>query len=254
MAARKNDGKRRANQLRPIRIKRNFIDCAAGSVLFEMGRSRVLCNASFVNELPKWREASGLGWVTAEYSMLAASTVPRKPRNKLGGVDGRSSEIQRVVGRVLRAVVDFVKLGSNTIYLDCDVLQADGGTRTAAINGSFVAMVDAVRFGLREGLIKENPITAAVAAVSVGIVKGKVVLDLDYEMDSNAQVDMNIAMTDDNRFIEIQGTAERAPFEAEQLEKMLSLGRAGIKKILLEQKKCLKSVKFGEIWMNSDEK
>jgi len=153
--------KRRANQLRSLRITRHYIDNAAGSVLIEMGQTRVLCNASFVNELPRWREESGLGWVTAEYSMLPAATSPRKPRSRTGHTDGRGMEIQRLVGRVLRAVVDFEKLGPNTIYFDCDVLQADGGTRTAAINGCYVALVDAVRYGLKEGFITENPIKSA---------------------------------------------------------------------------------------------
>lgn len=231
--------KRRANQLRPLRITRHYIDSAAGSVLIEMGQTRVLCNASFVNELPRWRKESGLGWVTAEYSMLPAATSPRKPRSRTGHTDGRGMEIQRLVGRVLRAVIDFKKLGPNTIYLDCDVLQADGGTRTAAINGCYMALVDAVRYGLKEGFITENPIKAAVAAVSVGIVKGRVALDLDYELDSNADVDMNVAMTDDGRFIEIQGTAEQSPYTTEELDKMLTFAKKGIKKILAEQKKAL---------------
>ena len=173
--------------------------------------------------------------------MLPASTNPRKPRSRTGHTDGRGTEIQRVVGRVLRAVVDFEKLGPNTIYLDCVVLQADGGTRTAAINGSYVALAEAVRYGIKQGYIQENPLTAQVAAVSTGIIKGKVVLDLDYERDSQAQVDMNVAMTDKGEFVEIQGTGEQNTFTAEQLEKMLKLTRRGIKQILALQKKCLKS-------------
>lgn len=232
--------RRRANQLRVIRFKRKFTDSAAGSVLIEQGKTRVLCTASFVNDLPKWRKESGLGWLTAEYSMLPSSTSPRKPRSRNGHTDGRGTEIQRLVGRVLRSIVDFTKLGPNTIYLDCDVLQADGGTRTAAINGSFVALTDAVRFGLKQGYISKNPITMAVAAISVGVVKGKVVLDLDYQLDVNAEVDMNIAMTEDGRFVELQGTGEKNTFTYEQLEKMLRIGKLGIKKIFTEQKKCLK--------------
>ncbi|KPK76255.1 MAG: ribonuclease PH [Phycisphaerae bacterium SM23_30] len=232
--------KRRATQLRPIRIQRGFTDNAAGSVLFEMGRTRVLCTASFDNKLPQWRQESGLGWVTAEYSMLPASINPRKPRSRMGHTDGRGTEIQRVVGRALRAVVDFEKLGPNTIYLDCDVLQADGGTRTAAINGSYIALVDAVRYGIKQGFIRENPVTAQVAAVSAGIIKGKAVLDLDYERDRQAEVDMNVAMTDEGRFVEIQGTGEQNTFSAEQLEKMLKLARRGIKQILALQKKGMK--------------
>jgi ribonuclease PH len=232
--------KRRANELRPIRIARNYIETASGSALIEMGRTRVLCTASFVPELPRWRQESGLGWVTAEYSMLPASTYPRRSRSRFGHTDGRGTEIQRLIGRVLRAVVDFEKLGPNTIYLDCDVLRADGGTRTAAINGSFVALVDALRFGLKEDWIQENPLTAAVAAVSVGLVKGKPVLDLDYELDSQADVDMNIAMTDKAEFIEVQGCAEQGAFSQEQLDKMLRQARRGIKQIIARQKKCLK--------------
>ena len=233
--------KRRATQLRPIRIRRGFTDSAAGSVLFEMGRTRVLCTASFDNKVPKWREESGLGWVTADYSMLPSSTNPRKPRSRLGHTDGRGTEIQRIVGRVLRSVVDFARLGPNTIYLDCDVLQADGGTRTAAINGSYIALVDAVRYGIKQGFIRENPVTAAVAAVSVGIIQSKTVLDLDYEQDSRAEVDMNVAMTDKGEFVEVQGTGEQNTFTADQLEKMLQLAGRGIRQILKQQKESLQS-------------
>jgi len=213
---------------------------AAGSVLIEMGRTRVLCTASFEDSVPKWRQDSGLGWVTAEYTMLPGATSPRKPRSRTGHTDGRGTEIQRVVGRVLRSVVDFEKLGSNTINLDCDVLQADGGTRTAAINGSYVALVDAVRYGMKQGFIEENPITAAVAAVSTGIIKGKAVLDLDYDWDSQAEVDMNVAMTDKGEYVEIQGTGEQNTFSGEQLQKLLKLANKGIKEILALQKKSLK--------------
>ena len=231
--------KRRADQLRPLRFRRGFVDTAAGSVLVEMGRTRVLCNASVVTEIPRWREGSGLGWVTAEYSMLPAAATPRKPRSRTGHTDGRGTEIQRLVGRVLRAVVDMEKLGRNTIYLDCDVLQADGGTRTAAINGAYVALVDAVRYARKGKMIDDNPIKEAVGAVSVGMVKGKAVLDLDYELDSGAEVDLNVAMTGDGRFVEIQGTAEQVPFSEEELGKMLALARRGINKILRKQKCCL---------------
>ena len=229
--------RRRANQLRPLHIERRFTECAAGSVLIEMGATKVLCTASFANELPKWRQESGLGWVTAEYSMLPGSTSPRKPRGRLGHTDGRGTEIQRLIGRALRTAVDFEKLGANTIYLDCDVLQADGGTRAAAINGGYVALLDAVRYALRQGFIQENPITAAVGAVSVGIVDGKVRLDLDYQLDSRAQVDMNVVMTDQGHFVEVQGTGEHATFTAEELQKMLKTAERGIKQILAEQKK-----------------
>ena len=231
--------KRRSNQLRPIKITRRFTDNPAGSVLMEMGSTRVLCTASLVNEVPRWREASGLGWVTAEYSMLPGSTPRRKSRSRSGHTDSRGTEIQRIIGRVLRGVIDFEKLGSNTVHLDCDVLQADGGTRTAAINGSYVALIDAVNCGLSEGTILEYPVKAAVAAVSVGMIKGKTHLDLDYELDSNADVDLNVAMTDRGEFLELQGTGEGTTFTTEQLTKMLLLARRGIKQILASQAKAL---------------
>jgi len=233
--------RRRVGQLRPIRIQRGFTDLAAGSVLIEMGRTQVLCTASFEAGVPRWREGSGRGWVTAEYSMLPGSTSPRKARSRAGHTDSRGSEIQRMVGRVLRAVVDVARLGENTIYLDCDVLQADGGTRTAAVNGCYTALVDSVQCKLDEGSISDNPLTGAAAAVSVGIVEGKAVLDLDYDLDHRAEVDMNIAMTDKGEFIELQGTAEQGTFTEEQLSAMLQLARQGIKKILRLQKQSLKT-------------
>jgi ribonuclease PH len=236
-----SEPKRRANELRPIRIKRGFTSTAAGSVLFEMGNTKVLCTASFMpNDVPSWRKESGLGWVTADYSMLPASISPRKPRSKIGHTDSRGTEIQRLIGRTLRAIVDFEKLGENSIYLDCDVLQADGGTRTAAINGSYIALVDAVRFARKNMLLPKNPLTNAVAAISVGIIKGRTYLDLDYELDSTAEVDLNVAMTDDGRFVELQGTGEQNTFTAEQLESMLTLARKGIRQIFALQKKALK--------------
>ena len=231
--------KRRADQLRPLRIRRGFTDYAAGSVLIEMGQTRVLCTANLSETVPKWREASGRGWVTAEYSMLPSSTPGRKARSRTGHTDSRGTEIQRLIGRALRAVIDFEQLGANTIEIDCDVLQADGGTRTAAINGAYVALLDAVRLGRASGVIPGDPIKAAVAGVSVGIVKGKAVLDLDYELDSNAEADMNIAMTDRGEFVELQGTGEKTTFTGEQLEKMLELGRRGIGKILKRQREAL---------------
>jgi len=232
--------KRRSNQLRPIKIKRKFTDFAPGSVLYQCGNTRVLCTASIVDDLPKWRQEAQLGWVTAEYSMLPSSTNYRKPRPRQGHTDSRGTEIQRLIGRVMRSVIDFKKLGPNTIYLDCDVLQADGGTRTAAINGAYIALVDAVRYGIKQKIIPAYPLTAAVAAVSVGIVKGKTYLDLDYELDSTADVDMNIAMTDNDQFVELQGTAEQSPFSPDQLQKMINLARRGIKNIIAEQKIALR--------------
>ncbi len=231
--------KRRANQLREIKSTRKFTDYAAGSVLFEMGATRVLCTACFENDLPKWRKESGLGWVTAEYSMLPSSTLNRKSRARIGHTDSRGTEIQRMIGRVLRRAVDFEKLGENTVNIDCDVLQADGGTRTAAINGGFVALADAVSYGLKNGFLTENPLTAAVAAVSVGIVNGKIALDLDYQLDSNADVDLNVAMTDKGEFIELQGAGEQTTFSSKQLDDMIILAKRGINKILREQKTAL---------------
>ena len=231
---------RRADQLRPVKITRRFTDTAAGSVLIEMGQTRVLCTASWDTSLPAWRKDSGLGWVTAEYSMLPGATSPRKRRSQNGHTDSRGTEIQRLIGRVLRAAVDFEKLGPNTIQLDCDVLQADGGTRTAAINGSYIALMDAVRHGLKNKFMTESPVVSAVAAISVGMVDGRARLDLDYELDSNADVDMNVAMNGRGDFIEIQGTGEGRPFSAAHLEKMLGLARRGIKQILSLQTEALR--------------
>ncbi len=230
---------RKNNELRTIKFTRGFTDYAAGSVLVEMGNTRVLCTASFENSVPPWRKGSGLGWLTAEYNMLPGSTLTRKKRPRSGSTDSRGIEIQRLIGRVLRSAVDYEKMGENTITIDCDVLQADGGTRTAAINGGYVALVDAVNFGLKNGFIESNPLVSAVAAVSVGVFKNKGVLDLDYNLDSQAEVDMNLAMNDKGQYIEIQGTGEQIAFTSKQLDTMLRLGNKGIKAILEEQKKAL---------------
>jgi len=238
---RATSGGRRGNELRPLRIRRRFTQAAPGSVLIEMGRTVVLCTASLEAEVPSWRQASGLGWLTAEYSMLPGATSPRRPRSRAGHTDSRGTEIQRLIGRVLRAAVDFTRLGPFTITIDCDVLQADGGTRTAAINGGFVALVDAVRWGRRQGWLKGNPIRAAVAAVSVGLVQGRVVLDLDYAQDSQAEVDLNVAMTDGGDFVEVQGTGEQATFSEAQLRRMLAAGRRGTAQILAAQRRALRS-------------
>lgn len=240
MASKRSGKSRRADQLRPLRFVRKFTDSPAGAVLVHAGSTKVLCTASFVNELPQWRRESQLGWVTAEYSMLPGATCPRRARSRIGHTDGRGTEIQRLIGRAMRSVVDFEKLGPNTIYLDCDVLQADGGTRTAAINGSYVALVDAIAAATQQGLLTEDPLTCAVAAVSVGIVRGRVVLDLDYELDSQAEVDMNVVMLADGRFVEVQGAAERAAFTDEQLAHMLQLAGRGIRKVLTLQKQALR--------------
>ena len=230
---------RKNNELRELKFTRGFTDYAAGSVLVEMGDTRVLCTASFENSVPPWRKGSGLGWLTAEYSMLPGSTLTRKSRPRSGSTDSRGIEIQRLIGRVLRSAVDYEKLGENTITIDCDVLQADGGTRTAAINGGFVALVDAINYGLKNKFIESSPLVSSVAAVSVGIFKNKTVLDLDYNLDSQAEVDMNLAMNDKGEFIEIQGTGEQIAFTPKQLESMLRLGKKGIKEILAAQQTAL---------------
>jgi ribonuclease PH len=228
MAVRKMESSSRRDGLRPLRMRRGFTKAAAGSVLIEMGRTRVLCTASVAAEAPRWRQQSGLGWMTAEYNMLPGATSPRHPRPRFGVTDGRGTEIQRLIGRVLRA------------SLDCDVLDADGGTRTAAINGGFVAMYDALRWAKKNRLIGEMPVKTLVGAVSVGLVEGKMVLDLDYEQDSQADVDMNVAMTETGEFVEIQGTGEQTTFSRVQLDGMLELAGRGIRRIIGEQRRALR--------------
>lgn len=211
------------DELRPIKITRNWLDHAAGSVLVEFGGTRVLCAASASEGVPRWRKGSGLGWVTAEYAMLPASTNTRSARESVKGrIGGRTHEISRLIGRSLRAVIDYQALGENTIQLDCDVLQADGGTRTAAITGAYVALVDAcTHLGVTGAL------TDSVAAVSVGIIDGVPRLDLPYEEDVRAETDMNIVMTGTGKFIEVQGTAEGAAFDRAELDALLALGEKG---------------------------
>ncbi|MGB0715409.1 MAG: ribonuclease PH [Phycisphaerae bacterium] len=237
--------KRRADALRTIEIQRGYTRNAAGSVLVKTGETVVLCTACFEASVPRWREGSGSGWVTAEYDMLPGSTSSRKQRNR-GKIDGRTQEIQRLIGRSLRAVVDLSMLGENSILIDCDVLQADGGTRTASISGAYVALADAIRFAMREKIVKENPITDSVAAVSVGIVNGKVLLDLDYSEDSSADVDMNLVMTGSGGFIEVQGTGEQRSYTRKELDRMVALGDRGIRQIMeLQQKALRKRLKAG---------
>jgi ribonuclease PH len=238
MASGKRHDGRRAGELRPVRIIPGFIGPADGSCLIEMGHTRVVCTASFTEGTPKWRAGSGLGWLTAEYGMLPASTGSRK-RRPIGSPDGRGVEIQRTIGRVLRSVVRFDRLGENTIMLDCDVLEADGGTRTAAITGAQVALALAADKGVNAGLCRRGALRGAVAAVSVGIVDGRMLLDLDYLEDSAAQVDMNVAMTSTGRFVEIQASSEREPFDAEQLDRMLQLARRAIRKLLKAQREAI---------------
>lgn len=219
---------RQADQLREVRITRGWLDHAEGSVLVEFGKTRVLVAASVTVGVPRWRRDTGLGWVTAEYSMLPRATHSRSDRESVRGrIGGRTHEISRLVGRSLRAVVDYSALGENTIVLDCDVLQADGGTRTAAITGAYVALADAVSHLRELDVLKGEPLKDSVAAVSVGFVEGVPLLDLAYEEDSQAGTDMNIVMTGAGEFIEVQGTAEGAPFNRADLDRLLDLGAAG---------------------------
>jgi ribonuclease PH len=223
--------------LRKIEFVANFTKHAAGSVLVKWGNTWVLCTASVSDKVPPFLKGTGKGWVTAEYSMLPGSTRDRKERDiKKLRQDARSTEIQRLVGRSLRAAVDMAKLGERMVTVDCDVLQADGGTRCASITGGMVALEIAIRRLLRDKTIAENPIVRRIAAVSVGVCGGKPVLDLDYEHDSTADVDFNVVMTDDGRFVELQGTAEHEPFGPDALDSLLALARKGLKKIFALQK------------------
>jgi ribonuclease PH len=216
------------DRLRPVRIERGWLEHAEGSVLIEFGKTRVLCAASVQDSLPRWRRDSGLGWVTAEYAMLPRATNTRGDRESVKGkLGGRTQEISRLIGRSIRACVDFKALGDNTVVLDCDVLQADGGTRTAAITGAYVALADAVTWMNKRKLTRGNPLIASVAAVSVGIVDGEPRLDLCYEEDVAAATDMNVVCTGDGSFVEVQGTAERRPFDRSELDRLLALATDG---------------------------
>jgi ribonuclease PH len=227
-------------QLRPVRITREWLDHAEGSVLVEFGRTRVLCAASVTEGVPRWRKGSGLGWVTAEYAMLPRSTHTRSDRESVRGkLGGRTHEISRLIGRSLRAVIDYKALGENTIVLDCDVLQADGGTRTAAITGAYVALVDAVSHLRGLGALAGDPLTGSLAAVSVGVVDGTAMLDLQYEEDVRAETDMNVVMTGDGRYIEIQGTAEGQPFDRAVLDELLELAATGCADLTEAQRQAL---------------
>jgi len=237
----RHDG-RRPDELRPIGIQRGFIDFAEGSVLYSSGKTRVLVNASIEERVPDFLRGKGRGWVTAEYSMLPRATEVRTPRevNK-GRLGGRTHEIQRLIGRSLRAVCDLSRLGERTIWLDCDVLQADGGTRTASISAAYIALADACHTLVGKGLLKASPIKEEVAAVSVGMIGESPCLDLDYIEDSQAEVDMNVVMTGSGRFVEVQGTAEGEPFSSEQLDGLLDLARKGIDEIVARQRMDLES-------------
>lgn len=240
----KGDKKRRDDELRPVVVKRRFTKPSPGSVLYSCGGTTVLCTASITEEVPKWLEGRGTGWITAEYNMLPGSTAPRKQRERGGKVDGRTTEIQRLIGRSMRAVIDLSALGPRTLAIDCDVLEADGGTRTASITGAFIALVDAVH-AIRAKLPDpaKSPIKDGIAAVSVGLIDGRAVLDLDYELDVAADVDMNVVMTASGKFVEIQGTGEEATFDDEELATLLSLAKKGIKELVKMQKGIL-----GKAW------
>ena len=228
---------RRNNQLRSVKITRNYTCHAEGSVLIEFGNTKVICTASVESGVPRFLKGKGQGWITSEYGMLPRSTNTRMGREAARGKQsGRTQEIQRLIGRSLRAAVDMDKLGENTIYLDCDVIQADGGTRTASITGACVALVDALNSLLEKKKIKENPLKHFIASVSVGMYQGEAVLDLDYIEDSNAETDMNVVMDEKGRFIEVQGTAEADPFAEEDLQEMLSLAKQGINDLVEIQK------------------
>jgi ribonuclease PH len=232
---------RRADEMRKVSFTRNYTLHAEGSVLVEFGDTKVICTATVDENTPRWMKESGKGWVTAEYGMLPRSTNNRMGRESaLGKQGGRTLEIQRLIGRSLRAAVDLEKLGARTVTLDCDVIQADGGTRTASISGAFVALSDAINHLEETGSITENPIIHNVASVSVGVYQDQAILDLDYTEDSNAETDMNVVMTENGGFIEVQGTAEGAPFSRLQMDAMLALAEKGINEIIKIQQDSLK--------------
>ena len=229
---------KKPDQLRPVEFVRNFTRHAAGSVLVKWGGTWVLCTACVEEKVPPFLRDTGRGWVTAEYAMLPSSTLERKEReSKKGRLDARGTEISRLIGRALRAAIDMEKLGPRTITIDCDVLQADGGTRCASIMGGMVALSDAVSKLMDKGVLDRNPIIHRVAAVSVGICGGKPTLDLDYAHDSSADVDLNVVMTDDGRFVEIQGTAEREPFSDEQFDALRALAKKGLRRLFALQRR-----------------
>jgi ribonuclease PH len=239
MSFTRTDG-RLADELRPVRITPGYLPYAEGSALIEMGQTRVICAATVEERVPPFLRNRGQGWVTAEYSMLPRSTLSRTSRETgRGGPSGRTHEIQRLIGRSLRAIVNTTLLGERTVLLDCDVLQADGGTRTASITGAYVAFALACRRLLRMNKIERTPLTGELAAVSVGIVEGTPLLDLKYDEDSHAEVDMNVICTGDGRFIEVQGTAEGAPFTREEMDKLLVLARLGIERLVQVQRAAL---------------
>ncbi len=230
---------RRAAELRPIKITRGFTSYAPGSVLIECGRTRVLCTAMWQVGVPAWRAGQGVGWVTAEYDMLPSAVSDRKPRNRQR-VDGRTQEIQRLIGRCLRAVVDLRVLGENSILIDCDVLQADGGTRTASVTGAYVALCDAIAHARRQKWIARSPAQDAIAAVSVGRVNGRLLLDLNQHEDNGADVDLNLVMTGSGHLVEVQGTGEGASFTRAELDRMLRMGARGVRQLIEIQNRALR--------------
>ena len=241
MTVTRADG-RAYDELRPVRITRAFTDVPEGSVLIECGNTRVMCTATFTDTVPRWRKDSGLGWVTAEYSMLPRATAQRTDRESVRGkVGGRTHEISRLIGRCLRGVIDMKALGENTIQMDCDVLQADGGTRTASITGAHVALVDALNWAKQNGKIKsvKNVLLDSVSAVSVGVIDGEPMLDLPYVEDSRAMTDMNVPMTGSGKFVEIQGTAEHRPFSRNELGVLLDLATKGNRELQAAQQAAL---------------
>ena len=228
---------RAPDQLRDVEIQCGYLESNPASVLYRCGKTIVLCTASLEQNVPPWLEGKGKGWVTAEYNMLPGSTSPRKRRDRGGKVDGRTTEIQRLIGRSLRSIIDLSALGENSITVDCDVLQADGGTRTASITGGFIALAEAVSIAAPGSSVGNGPLRDSVAAISVGLLNDNVMLDLDYELDSAADVDMNVIMTGSGRFVEIQGTGEEATFDDDQLNEMLRLARKGIGELTELQRK-----------------
>lgn len=226
--------------MRPVKVNRGFLKHAEGSLFIEVGETKVLCTATVEDKVPVFLRSTGQGWVTAEYGMLPRATKTRTPRESATGrASGRTFEIQRLIGRSLRAVIDLTRLGERTVLVDCDVIQADGGTRTTAITGAFVAMADALAWLQENGLLKGPPLKDFVAAVSVGSVEGRLMLDLNYVEDSMADVDMNVVMTGAGKFVEVQGTAEEVPFDKEQLDQMLQLAMRGIEKLVDLQRQLL---------------
>lgn len=238
----RSDG-RKPNQLRALTITPTYIKTADGSVLIEMGDTRVICTVKLEERVPPFLRNSGKGWITAEYGMLPGSSEQRISReSSRGKVGGRTHEIQRLIGRSLRSVADLKSLGERSVWIDCDVIQADGGTRTASITGAYIALMEAARVWRKRGILSADLVKDAVAAVSIGIVDGKILLDLCYEEDSKADVDMNFVMTGSGKFIEVQGTAESAPFTKKQMERMAEIAHQGIKELLQAQKKVIASL------------